>query len=178
MQNFSKRTYWKTSNSKTRKEMDVNIAICLGDIFEDEKMSACLLADFSALLTDLLLASVCEGRAGCCTWQVSNRLHVQSISRRGSAWRRVTHRHAPSRHSSGLRETPIELVDTRSTESERDRQTDRIRNNGNCSCSLFVYSVIFDMFRPVISHHRGVSVTADCREVRQVVTVFGEVRNV
>ena len=61
--------------------------------------------------------------AACCKWQISNRLHVRSVSRCGSAWRRVMQRHSPSRYSSGLREAQL-YCDTGSGHTDCDRQTD------------------------------------------------------
>jgi len=96
----------------------------------------------------VLLSSVCErSAAACCKWHISNRLHVQSVSRRGSAWRRAMQRHAPSRYSSGLREAQL-YCDTAPGHTEHGLwQTDRH------TIYYAVYNIIFDKFWPAIGRH-------------------------
>ena len=114
----------KRSPGRPRAEWMLLLKSVLGMKCEDERYSECLSRGWggkwgavefaqSGLRTAVLSLSVCERsstemwRAACCRWQISNRLHVQSISRRGSAWRRVMQRHAPSRYSSGSREAQL-----------------------------------------------------------------------
>ena len=168
IQSSRKGTDWKTSSWKTKSRMNVIIAICLGDEMFGKPVCECALSvlltavllssvcALSVLLTAMLLSSVCERSAEvCCKWQISNRLHVQSISRRGSAWRRVMQRHAPSRYSSGLREAQL-YCDTAPghTEQDCDRQTGTIYY---VNYVVFVYNVIFYKFLPAIGCHLNIS---------------------
>lgn len=154
IQNSRNGTDWKTSSWKTRSRMNVTIAICLGDEMFGKSVSECAL---SVLLTAVLLSSVCErSAAACCKWQISNRLHVQSISRLGSAWRRVMQRHALSRYSSGLWEAQLSC-DTAPGHTEHGlRPTDRL-TVPYANYAVFVYNVTIDKFRPAIGHHLNIN---------------------
>jgi hypothetical protein len=120
IQNSRNWTYWKTPSWKTKSRMNVTITMKC----EDESCSECLCLSVHCVLLTATLCSVCVSVHCLCSyrnavfclwthrrslykWQISNRLHVQSISRRGSAWRRVMPRHAASRYSSGPRQAQL-----------------------------------------------------------------------